>query len=331
MNVHGMQPRKALHIFNGFMNPHGGSELEALELYRLLREQGITTSLWATSSRASATLKQQFPIHPISMTSADRPAGGNYVFVGAHWRNKLWPYFVARPERLIYVYNTFHPKILALTSRPSRLLRWPRTEYVVISEFQKSLLRLDAQVHPSAIDICRFAPAPRPPRSRPVVGRFSRDTPDKHHDEDPQVYRALVEAGCAVKLQGATCIAERLQGIEQLELLPEGQLPASDFLHGLDVFYYRTGAHLETFGRVVIEAMACGLPVVCHARGGYADLIRHGENGFLFHDSAEAIALIRQLVMQSDVRARIGAAARQTVETLYSRSAQQQRLEFYLR
>lgn len=201
----------------------------------------------------------------------------------------------------------------------------------MISEFQKSVLRLDAQMHPSAIDIRRFAPRPRRPGSRLVVGRISRDTPDKRYGDDPQVYRALSGAGCVVRLQGATCMASQLQGIGQLEVLREGHLPAPDFLHGLDVFYYRTGTHLETFGRVVIEAMACGLPVVCHARGGYADLIRHGENGFLFGDSAEAVALIQQLAAQPDLRTQIGAAARQTVETLDSQSAQQQRLEFYLR
>lgn len=45
MKTNDTRPRKELHIFNGFMNPHGGSELEALELYRLLREQGTAARL----------------------------------------------------------------------------------------------------------------------------------------------------------------------------------------------------------------------------------------------------------------------------------------------
>ncbi|MCP3726889.1 glycosyltransferase family 4 protein [Paraburkholderia sp. CNPSo 3272] len=325
---------RVIHLFNGFLNPNGGSELEALALAEQLRAHG-DVRLWATSSRSPASLRERHSLERIGFGSACRgirPEGGTYVFVGAHWRNKLWPFAVPAPERLIYVFNTFHPKILSLTSQHPRLLRWPRTEYVFISEFQRTLLDTPGVIHPSPIDIARFTPAAHSTaRRRPVIGRLSRDTLEKHDAEDLSLYREWAASGAHVKLQGATCLADLLERGAQLELAPEGAAPAVDFLRSLDVFYYRTGSHVETFGRVVFEAMACGLPVVCHRRGGYANSIRHGENGFLFDTSDEAREIMRALLDQPALRAAIGKNARRTVEALYSRSALARRAQFYLR
>ncbi|MBE9032442.1 glycosyltransferase family 4 protein [filamentous cyanobacterium LEGE 11480] len=38
---------------------------------------------------------------------------------------------------------------------------------------------------------------------------------------------------------------------------------------------------VEAFGNVAIEALACGVPVVAYARGGPAEIVRHGETGWL--------------------------------------------------
>lgn len=332
---------RLIHLFNGFLNPHGGSESEALALAEQLRAHG-EVKLWATSSRSPAALRESHGIERITLAralqgrlgdtagTASIPDGGTYVFVGAHWRNRLWPLVVPAPQRLIYVFNTFHPKILPLTSQHPPLLRWPKTEYVFISEFQKTLLDTPGVIHPSPIDIARFTPAAQPPkRSRPVIGRLSRDTLAKHDPEDLALYREWMAAGADVKLQGASCLAAQIEASPHLELLPEGARGAVDFLRSLDVFYYRTGSHVETFGRVVFEAMACGLPVVCHRRGGYANSIRHGENGFLFDTTQEAREIMRTLLEQPLLRAKIGAQARRTVESLYSRSALERRAQFY--
>ena len=37
----------------------------------------------------------------------------------------------------------------------------------------------------------------------------------------------------------------------------------------------------EAYGNVVVEAMACGVPVVAYKRGGPGEIIHHGETGFL--------------------------------------------------
>ncbi len=41
-------------------------------------------------------------------------------------------------------------------------------------------------------------------------------------------------------------------------------------------------SHKETFGRCLLEAMACKVPVLASRAGGVPDIITHQKNGFLF-------------------------------------------------
>ena len=59
------------------------------------------------------------------------------------------------------------------------------------------------------------------------------------------------------------------------------------------------------------------MPVVCQAEAGYARFIQSGENGFLFRSEAEARAQLAALQHDPELRRRVGAAARRTVEAMY--------------
>ncbi|OGQ99588.1 MAG: hypothetical protein A2521_16985 [Deltaproteobacteria bacterium RIFOXYD12_FULL_57_12] len=69
----------------------------------------------------------------------------------------------------------------------------------------------------------------------------------------------------------------------------------------------------EAFGMSVLEAMACGLPVVTSVGAGVADLIEHGVNGFLFRESGELGAVLKRAAELASRQA-IGERARQTAE-----------------
>ena len=58
-------------------------------------------------------------------------------------------------------------------------------------------------------------------------------------------------------------------------------------LAGGDVFVFPSVN--DTFGLVMIEAMACGLPVAAHPVPGPVDVVEHGRSGWLADDLAEAI------------------------------------------
>jgi len=51
----------------------------------------------------------------------------------------------------------------------------------------------------------------------------------------------------------------------------------------------------EPFGLSVVEAMACGTPVIACRRGSMPELVEHGVSGFLVTGEAEAVAAVEQL------------------------------------
>src|SRR6516164_5936950 len=63
----------------------------------------------------------------------------------------------------------------------------------------------------------------------------------------------------------------------------DGTQPDTRFAvwHAADIFASLSDSIQETFGLVIVEAMASGLPVVASDWDGYRDLVADGETGFL--------------------------------------------------
>ncbi len=60
----------------------------------------------------------------------------------------------------------------------------------------------------------------------------------------------------------------------------------------------------EPFGLVMIEAMACGTPVIAFRRGSAPEVIDHGVTGFLVDDMSEAVAAARRVGVLDRAKAR---------------------------
>jgi glycosyltransferase involved in cell wall biosynthesis len=106
--------------------------------------------------------------------------------------------------------------------------------------------------------------------------------------------------------------AARLAGTE-LELSADLQRD----LPGAAVFVYIT--HSEGLGSGALLAMSAGVPVVASRVGGLPEIIRHGENGLLVENRAEAIAAaIRQLLDDPPWARRLALAGRHTVEERFT-------------
>jgi glycosyltransferase involved in cell wall biosynthesis len=321
-------PADVVHLINPLWDPSGGSDWRTIEMFKQLREHR-QVRLWSRFKPA-AEFTKHYPIELVRPWIGQVPIGGTFIFVGAYFRIGHW-YKAALPRRTILIYNTYQPDRLDKALR--RLQAWHRTpvELVYTSTLLQKLSARPGLVIESPIDLARFTPARRREPGPFKVGRLSRDVVSKHHEEDPAIYAALCADGVDVRVVGGTCLRGIAAGLAPTVLLPAGVTPAVDFLHSLDCFYYRTSEHwLEAYGRVVFEAMACGLPVVCGRRGGYADYIVHGVNGFLFDTSAEALLLLRKLRDDPALRERVGRAARASVNRLYAGSSWRQKQAFFL-
>ena len=71
-------------------------------------------------------------------------------------------------------------------------------------------------------------------------------------------------------------------------------------------------------GLKALQCMATGRPVVISPVGMNKELITHGENGFLASTTDDYVDALMKLAQSKDLRARLGANARKTVEDGYS-------------
>jgi glycosyltransferase involved in cell wall biosynthesis len=95
---------------------------------------------------------------------------------------------------------------------------------------------------------------------------------------------------------------------------------------------YAHSATVENLPIAIIEAMACGLPVLAAAVGGIPDLFENGRQGFFWQlDSPQEGARILISVLEdSRLRAALGAAGKQRFEEQFSVSRVAQQLARFL-
>jgi glycosyltransferase involved in cell wall biosynthesis len=107
----------------------------------------------------------------------------------------------------------------------------------------------------------------------------------------------------------------RSHGLEQ-HVHWAGKVPYQNlgpYYRAADVFVFPT--HEDTWGLVLLEAMAFGKPVLCSINAGSKEMVKHGENGFIFDsDNVEELAdYMAQFVGDPSLIARFGARASESI------------------
>jgi glycosyltransferase involved in cell wall biosynthesis len=146
------------------------------------------------------------------------------------------------------------------------------------------------------------------------VGRVSRE---KDLDLLAEAYRRLREEGLSIQL---CVVGHGPYSKEFSESLPEalftGYLSGKELAAAYasaDIFVFPSTT--DTFGNVIIEAQASGVPVIVSDSGGPKELVDNNRNGLITksHDVEDLTRAIRELVANPERRKEMGNNARESV------------------
>ncbi|MEW6117621.1 MAG: glycosyltransferase family 4 protein [Nitrospirota bacterium] len=180
----------------------------------------------------------------------------------------------------------------------------------------------------SGVDTSRFAPTPEP-EGTIVVALVSRMLWDKGIKE-------FVEAAQMIKGKGveAKCILVGSPDPENPASIPESQLlewtksgAVSWIGHQNDIPAVWAQAHIavlpsyrEGLPKALLEAAACGRPIVTTDTTGCREVVKHGENGLLvpIKDAKALAEALQNMIVNAAMRKRMGAMGRRMVEAEFS-------------
>jgi glycosyltransferase involved in cell wall biosynthesis len=240
------------------------------------------------------------------------------------------------------IYHTDFPQYIRILTEDNflesvawRYMHWfygqLDTVFVNSEEYRQSWIKrgfdpTKLKIFPRGLDTELFHPARRDPaffekfgaQNGEVrllyVGRVSRE---KDLDLLATAYRRLRDEGLSIQL---FVVGHGPYSEEFSRSLPEafftGYLTGKDLAAAYasaDIFVFPSTT--DTFGNVIIEAQASGVPVVVSDAGGPKELVTDNETGLITksHDVDDFVRAIRMLVVDPPLRERMGSRARKSV------------------
>ena len=288
---------------------HGGTERVVHDLCESLHARGHAVTLFAASgSRTSGRLVEQgrcvadTPNTPPSLPSAlecvmlDRVAAMADAFDVIHCHTELYHAAVLREVR--------HKLVMTIHWRADELDRVRYFEHftdlpvVAISDAQAATLppgNVAGTVH-HGIPLDRLRAGRGAGGYCAFLGRL---TDQKRPDLAIRIAQACdmdIRLGGTVDVGNPTYFREAVEPLldERAAYIgPVTDARKQDFLGEAAVFLFPIDWP-EPFGLVMIEAMACGTPVVAWRRGSVAEVVEDGVTGFVVDTFEDAVAAVRR-------------------------------------
>jgi glycosyltransferase involved in cell wall biosynthesis len=282
---------------------YGGTERVVAWLTDALVELGHDVTLFASADAVTrarlvvvrdqalrldpAPLKSDVAAH-LSMLDEVRSRANDFDILHFHVDPLQFPFFEHCAQRTV---TTLHGR-LDLKDLPELYQRWPQFGLVSISDAQRRSLpwaNWVGTVH-HGLPPGLFAFSPQHQGYLAFVGRMS---PEKRPD---RAIRVAQRAGMTLRMAAKIDSVDRTyfeSTVEPMMSVPsvsfEGEVDdraKNQLLGGAAALLFPIDWP-EPFGLVMIEAMACGTPVVAWRCGSVEEVVEHGRTGFIV-DSEEA-------------------------------------------
>ena len=264
---------------------------------------------WPQALRLDPSIRDTTAPHMLLMEAVRRRAA---EFDVIHFHIDYWPFNLFSRQRTPFV-TTMHGR-LDLPELGPVFDAFPGSPVVGISDSQRRALPQARWVGtvPHGLPPGLLTPQPGPKRYLAFLGRIA---PEKGPDCAIRIARA-----CSIPLRMAAKISDADRpwfeavirpmlsggGVELVGEITDREKPA--FLSGA-LGLLMPISWPEPFGLVMIEAIACGTPVVAFNRGSVSEVIEDGRTGFVVEDEAGAGAAVARLgqLSRAGVRARFDA------------------------
>lgn len=350
----GTEPLTVCHVFSGDL--WAGAEVVIFNLLSCLNERtdlrvlalSLNEGVLTERLRAAGVTTHVIPERRHSLIGILRQAAkllGNtrVAIIHSHgYKQNVLACLLAKRLGVPEAVGTLHglPEPATNAAWERWMVRWrTRFDYFVVRTFFSSVVAVSAEMRGALVGRYGFrqeqvrvirnggrfpamAPAATSRRERFHIGTVGRMVPIKGFDLFLEVAAAVRQENPFVRfsiLGGGPLRhelarrADELKVSDCIEFLPPRPDPFP-YYDSLDV-YLNTSLH-EGLPLSVIEAMACGKPIVSSAVGGIPEIVAHGDHGFLVEGRDPArfadccLRLMRDDQLRIEMGGRAGAVAR---------------------